>query len=533
MSTYLANILHVIGTHEAVAEVAMFLCQDTHVRTAAAPVSGIKQTVLVGEVGFAGDLTSQAFHNDPLLAVTMKRPGMAGFDAHAFGIQPLPAQDAGPALVRLSIAFDSTSDAGILSVTLSERFPDVTVGLREFNAEESVCRFDGHAAGEEIISLDASTITLGADWDQRVEDADDEETLAALQRELQDERDAYGLDQLTDLAHERSRMVTPPAAPAGETVTYGWPRWSLLAHAAFSDEVAGLHDALAAFETHNQKLELLKEECRNASARGIASWMDTALFGDPVKHQESADSDATLQRSYTDLTLDHYAPRQLRLLSFLATAGDVAAESSDQRALADALLSSLADPDARLSSGMHPAVFLTAACAHAQAQALAEAPTAVEGLEKLLVELASRVPRAEGAGKLVHAGSETAPDNGLDLMLCSVVAIAMQPHVVKSQLKPAIGAGVPPAMLVRSIVRADQLAPNGPDGIDAAGILRLLTDSYGTATGIPNQVTEEFELIAPQLARSYEALRTAELMQAQITAAPSRPAAPGRRAPGV
>lgn len=529
MSTPANNLLHVIGTHEAVAEVAMFLCQDTHVRTTGILSSSqLDQTVVMAEVGYDGGLTFQSLHRDPLLAITGRRGSVEGYGAESFGITSLPAHDGGPALVRLSVAFHSTQDARILALGLSERFPATTVGLRGIGAGDA-CSIEAYSAGEEVLSLDPTQIPADPDWEQRYEEADDEKSLA-LELELEQARDAFGLDQLIDVAQERSRVVAVPPH-AGDSVTFGWPRWSLLAHAAFSDDVAGIHDALAGFDTRDEKLAALQQECRNAADRGVASWMDTALFGDPAQAAATGDNDVPQEPSYRHLHLDHYAPRQMRLLSFLATTHDASVESSEQRALADALLTSLADPDARLSSGLHPAVFLTAVVAHAQARALPESVSALEGLEKLLVELASRVPRAPGASSLEYAFSNTAPENGLNLMLCSVIAIAMQPHVVKSQIKPALGAGVPPQLLVRSVVVADRMAPDGPDYVDAAGILRLLSDSYGSATGIPSQVTDEFELIAPHLARSYEALRTAELMQAQITAAPSRAAATARRAP--
>jgi hypothetical protein len=514
------NTIRIIGTHEAVSEVAMFLCQGHRIEVADSPFrTEVTPGAALVHIGSEGTLQH------------LNRNGVIeedGWSLHSFGIEMHSGPDESIRYILTADASSAWEAPSAALAALSRRFPDVVISVIYDESMNSVWGLDAYAAGDRFLRLEDSDFPVSDEWRAREAEADDDDA-QRLYEEHDGRRNAGAIERLHAAAGEKlsQRQAARADSIPIELRSHGWPRWGVLAHAAHADGTDGLRIALHDFDSAEEMEVALVEEFQGARELGVASWMDTALFCDksPVHEQELTIGGVP----YAALSLEAYAPRQHDLLELLAQEHE--ADSIDAR-LARALLASLSHPEARLECGLHPAVFLTAA-ARTAAPGGAPSETVRAGLDLLLSNLAKKTPRllgAESLGQPAAEGESCVPQNEL---LKSVMAIAAQPRAASNQLKPALAAGIPPTFLLHTLAaRTAGLGFANPEQVNPGMVLESLKDAYGYVSRFPPELVCEIERVGSSMAASLEALRTAEMMEthisnAQPTAARSSP----RRSP--
>jgi hypothetical protein len=507
MSNFCHNSLRIIGTHEAVAEVAMFLCQD-HQVTVTKAAHGIEQSAAYVIVG-----------TDAAVSLPDDREvaDAVAWNFDSFGIRMAPRAgepDVGHCELAATFTTDFDKPDRLLE-QLSRRFPDVVVGEVYDEPLNAVWGVVAYLNGTRVLDLD--DFPVDAEWKARYDDADEEQA-QAMETELDAARDVFGIERLRTVAGEKlaARAAARAADIPASLRHHGWPRWSLLAHAANADGAEGLRDALAQLTTGDQMHSALTAEIAAAEELGVASWVDTTLFGDAAAPAETdIAADESAGGAYAVLALDAFRDRHCNLLQLLSQA------PTDP--LAQALLASLSDPHTRLTCGLHPAAFLAASAAAAVADGSAH-PEATRGLDELLSKLAARTPRVAEAPRLGQMEPEGRVVAKYPL-LRSMLAVAAVGRACPSQLKPAMAAGVTPDFLLRTLLAA----PEGSGG--SPQVLERMHDVYGAFDHFPAGLVDEIAAVGPGFRATFEALRTAENMRSRISAAAPEAKPAPRRSP--
>lgn len=490
------NTLRFIGTHEAVAEVAMHLCQAHHVQV----FGGAEQRAFL-ELG-------------PEYGLRLPREvDPVAWNVESFGTRTVDEPEGAPRFVALLLdARTAWGPSDELLQTLSQRFPDVVVGDVYAEGMNDIWGVKVLLNGEALLDCEADAAPVDETWQSRYDDADDDEAQKLIE-ELDDARDLWGLNRLREVAidalnarhAERSTSIPEPLRQ------HGWPRWSLLAHAANAEGFDGLKVAMPA-TTAEEMTASFASEAKDATRLGVASWLDTSLFGDAAEALP-LESDLNLQigGSYAVLSIDGFRDRHLRLLAAVARAKHA---GPDAEPLAHALHASLSDPESRLGCELHPAVFLTVSAASALEDDQLPSASAV-GLEMVLASLASRMPRLESVGSLGEFMAEGQRVAASDPMLRSVLALVALQSAAPSQMKIAVAAGVNPRFILRTLL----VPRDGPANQTVA--LERLADTFGGYSKFPASLVDEATKVGGDFAAAYRALVTAEQMRESITSSAS------------
>lgn len=488
------NSLRIIGTHEAVAEVAMHLCQ-THFVELVEVASGAERAARL-EMGIEEGLRIP-FDPDPV-----------GWSIESFGTRELSESDSAPRYYVLALMLDSEwSPSEILLEQLSFQFPDVVVGDVYSESTAPLWGAVAFAGGRKILNAEADDAPGQKAWKERYASASLEQ-LDGLDRESDAALDAWGLSQLHDVAVAKldARQAERVAGIAGRLRQHGWPRWSLVAHAANAEGLIGLKGAFLQLETSEQMAAVLVAEYEASAELRVASWVDTSLFGDatPALPLEE-DLDMHTGGSYAALSLEGFRDRHLELLTAI---GQTASTSAEADPLAHALLDSLSNPDLRLVCKLHPVVFLAASAAAAQADGQL-CSAAAGGIELLVSRLAARIPRLADATTLSQSSSDDLRES--DPMLRSVLALASMDRACPSQLKPAYAAGIPPQFMLRTLLLPRQSVVPTP-----TEALTRLAETFGGIQAFPPRLVEEIASMGAELSSTHHALVMAEQMRQRI-----------------
>lgn len=509
MPNICTNSLRIIGSHESVAEVAMNLCQTHHVSVLEYTRGYKHESGAFAELGI-----EHGFRLPPEAEVV-------GWSIESFGTRELPEPDGAPRHYALALEFKTAwGPSDELLKMFSSQFPDVVVGVVYDEAMNSIWGAKAFAGGKQILDATTDDVPTDPSWEKRYEDADEDLT-GELWEELDGLRDAWGLDHLRDVSVKQldARQVERATGIQGRLKEHGWPRWSLVAHAANAEGFAGLKGAFLQLDTAEQMTAALEAEYLAATELKVASWVDTALFGDasPALPLES-DMDMQVGGSYAALSLESFRDRHLELLGAI---GQTTTDGPEAAPLAHALLASLSNPDIRLGCSMHPAVFLAASAAAALADGQLYSSAAI-GIEQVLLKLALRTPRIQAAADLWK--TEVDGRRVGDPMLRSVLALVAMPNVCQSQLKPARAAGVAPEFMLNTLLAPREFVESNTE------VLTRLGQAFGGIQAFPPRLIEEIASHGSELLAAHQALVTAELMRDRIAHPPSpQPAERKRR----
>lgn len=487
MPDLVQNCIRIIGTHESVAEVAMFLSQDHKVRLE--PVADVDASnISLGakvEMGHQGTLHYSRYSALPLRVRQPVGNANDAFNVEFTGLRYIEREDSG-SYFELRCQCDTDSQPPYaLAQAISSRFQDVVLGVESYHPSSNawwhltVCQgvVQSHLKPNLMPGHDGRTI--------------DEQVSAWASERFE----PFALDLLTKQTKSRLDALAP------DLVNKGWPRWSLLTHAAYDGGVQGLQAATQYLELGEEVLESLQADADVAERRGVASWMDAMLFG------EAAVSATGNEPSYLQLHAKRHQARLLEVLRFVSKA-----DSEDAPLLADPMLASLSDPFARLSGGLHPAVYLAAAAQGASADLPAR-----KGLDMVLERYALAVPELREATNLHIPLSHSTSSAPQDACLRSTLALASLPRVSPHQLKPAIRVGIPPQILLWTVLASgskDEHLLNADNlNLDA---LDTFQEAYGSLGEVPTALAQEIMANCPGLQSAFQARVTAESMLQRI-----------------
>jgi len=498
MSNICKNTIRVIGSSESVAEVAMFILQDHKVRLDTV-LPGNESVAACVEIGHQHELLSSRFSDKPINVREASTSINDALHFASYGIRAI-TQSESSTLFELSAECETRwNPPWALSKQLSKRFPDAVVGVESVYATEAEWWHLTLSGGVVKSNLKVANMPGSAGREQSlILNVDGSGELSAFARR---ERESIATDLLISSSDRIATQIPL------ELRDHGWPRWSLMAHAAFTSGVSGLKESIGVLATADEIEEALKSDMDAAKRLGVASWVDSSLFG------ESTPSEDKPPASFLDLSGRTQRSRQLELLEVIAEANKVGAEFSP---FSQALVASLADPLTRLIGGLHPAVYLTATVSNGSA-----GPAAHAGLDLLLQGLAAKMPSIRGAETLgtapLHDVGTTHEATPLDGVLRSALAVAALPRVSKHQLSPALAAGVTPKVLLWTLLARGLADDSMVDTRSLnVGAIDSLVDAYGSASKFPEQLKTEIESIGSNLQEAFEARKTHELMQSQI-----------------
>ncbi|MFK4705652.1 hypothetical protein ABIC83_002491 [Roseateles asaccharophilus] len=492
MSDLVQNCIRIVGTHESVAEVAMFLSQDHKIRlerVADVDASNISLGAKV-EIGHQGTLLFSRYSALPLRARGAEGSANDAFNVEFTGLRHIERPD-GSSYFELRCQCDTDAQPPYaLAQAISGRFQDVVLGVESYQPSSNAWWHLTVSHGVVQAHLKPS---LMPGHDGRT--IDDQVSAWASER-----FEPFALDLLTKQAKSRLDSMTP------DLVNLGWPRWSLVTHAAYDGGIQGLQAATQHFESGEEILKALQADADAAERRGVASWMDATLFG------EAAAPPTGNQPPYLQLHAERHKHRLLEVLHYVSTAG-----ADDAPLLATPLLASLSDPFARMSGGLHPVVYLAAA-----AQAAPKDVSARKGLDMVLERYAAAVPELREATTLHIPLSHSTSSTPQDACLRSALALASLPRVSEHQLKPAIRVGVPPQVLLWTVLASGSKDEHLLDPANLnKDVLDSLHDGYGTLSQLPTGLTHEIAVNCPGLQSAFEARVTAETMLQRIKDMPA------------
>ncbi|MEJ6003799.1 hypothetical protein [Paucibacter soli] len=330
----------------------------------------------------------------------------------------------------------------------------------------------------------SSPSTLPGDLASRV---DNSKGLGALPADLAPELHRYATQKFVEHALE---VASTPSSKGGLGIAAGgYPRWSLLTHAAFDRGVEGL--ILALEEMGGSPSEQLEADLKSSRRAGIASWVDTCLLGSPVPANAA---DAATRSPYSFLDLPDIRTRPAKLLAYLG-------DSPQGAAVGDAILDALSKRDAGFQDGSNPLVWL---CQTEHVGRLAKA-----GLDRLVARVAedTSVPTDEqmlAAIKGIAAGGFKAASMQLALNTCprAVDGTRMVRHEVNCL----------------DIPLRDGLGPLSADrGTITVKLLDAWVGTGGKLSDMPEEVANVFLLSKPEVCQTFEARRTEEQMGAAIS----------------
>lgn len=446
------NQLVISGSHEAVAEVVMALRQALYLQI---DRSGAQPVVMIHGVGPAGDLSQRPFKESPIQDSSTADTTMDGHEFDLRGIEDLEAYSRFTG--SFTVVFDRLDD---LLETLSRAHPDVVVANLGGEAEDADWRGQSWSAGR----VTTFRLPVPPDLDER----------AMLP--------PGHLDVIEKLALTSLQQ----ARAARTTSSHGWPRWSLLAHAANAQGVTGLARAMAAAGGGaGDMAAALRAENEQARRLGVASWVDTLMFGEPAPR--AAEPGAV--KPYTSVNVDVWAPRQQELLGFIA---DNQAPQAPHHDVAAALVQALGDPDTRLQHGLHPVAFLPTARIEALASSL-HAKELSPALEAIFGAFVAKT------------GAQSLPARDPKL-LASTMTAALICSSRYGSLAAAVRSGADAPMLLRSMADADEFEHT----------LHGLGQAYGSYADFPAPVKDEVRRLGGALEAAYTALHTHEAMQHRI-----------------
>jgi hypothetical protein len=556
------NEVTITGTYEAVAEVCMAMSEQLSVSTyrgefrapycradlhAPIVVAHDFQEFTPGMMTPFVDAAVRQFGNE---TTGWRRPEVHRFESA--GISPAQEDEAAAppiGVAQLHLAMGSAESPPLHFLrAISARCPDVVVALVSRNDEEAQWSAIAYRAGAVLKAV-----------------GDDEVPLPDIVVTSSSEAEAHECSmKRTAAAHELLDALAVKAvrtAPrTGTTPVNGFPRWSLLAHAAYDGGVKGLLRAMGSTGAQSAALGAdLVAEVQRARALGVASWADTVMFG-RLKLPDGPDGKP--RAPHAEMAPLVYLNRHRELLS---TLGSLAHAGSPESPLAAALLASLSDPSVRLLSGIQPVAHLAAACGKLGGSndwVSCDETAARRGLVELIAALAAKCAPEQDATMVdrpletsdpaarARDGIRSVPrrspgfvfDPEEDQLLGSVMAVALEAPLRAESLAPALSFGVKPSVLFRSalwngIYRAGVSDKDHGHGtryfID---LMDAFTCVYGSPAKFPIDLAAEMEELGPALKPLYDAARNESLMRAAIeAAAATAPAAAlrQRRAVGV
>ncbi|MEJ6003795.1 hypothetical protein [Paucibacter soli] len=491
MSEYVVNTIRILGSRESVAEVAMFLCQDHRVGIEGVidPPGEHPAYAVRVHIGHEQELLNSRFSLKPLGSHEESTNQRDAVLVESLGMRAV-ARDHLPAAFELTLKCETEwQPPWTLLGKMSIRFPDVVIGTEATDAANCDWWYLTFSQGRTISNLKVENVP----------------GFAGRERELI--LDPLGMRELSTWSNQKfeetaSQLFENRAGMRFSEVPshladHGWPRWSLLNHAAFSSGLEAFDETFSDYVTADEIEQALDGELEASKQLGVASWVDGVLFGPSV--QEDG------QPLFCDLGSDQYAERHLQLLGKLSEATLPSASPISQ-----ALLASLSKPFVRLCGGLHPVVFLTAAAVD-----LPRGAPARVGLDALLKAYADQAPTIRGAETLdaplpQNANYEATP---LDAVLRSSLAIAALPRVSVHQLKPALAHGVTDTMLLWTLL-ARGLEDEGfldPSNLNP-NALDSLVDVYGSEAEIPDAIKQAIASRGPSLQLALESRLTASAM---------------------
>lgn len=579
------------GPYEAVAELCMGLAQSLDVQLLLAhsgdlfvdgfETHGVRSpAVTLHHFAVTDPLRSTAFTPAPVrfpcnFSETWHAPLSPEHvkGARSSGIAPLAAvsrsgsMTAPLAQAAFTLSVSSAPPERLMQV-LSQRFPELVLGMAYSRAVSSVIgkAFVGGTealrVSENEAQLHPGTATL---------DPSDAEVSPAQQC-------------INDYALRIAPVLSEKGVDKFSASPHGWPRWSLLAHAAYDGGVKGFERALhglgfgglgpgvpAGQLSPGRQAEVLLDDARQARALGVASWADTLMFGSRRDQNPHAERASVFR-----------IPRQRELLRLVG----LAAGSPEAPAVPAALLASLSCPSLRLLNGTHPIAHLAAAVGRSgrytrmaelredeeRGEAGAWSPPGeqeLRGMDALLDGLSRAMPelsdakdlntplrafgpvaedycRPDADGEPELLGPRLNPgytfDVEKDRLLASALAIAVELPGRAAALRPALAAGVPAGFLFRSVVwsdcfhrPADELSLTDPASAPGSGsggsaaVSRSLTafkEVFGSLRDFPEDLKQEMQRLGPGGSAAYQAYLTAERMRDVIEAAQARAQAP-------
>ena len=547
--------LNVTGTYEAVAEVCMALSEKLDVTVCYAPTTAFntrvinERTVIARSDFHVWDTSGAAsfisapvrFPNNFKEKWNSPRDAVAMENLETAGIHELVATHPGqPGRWKFIATFSTTSTAPLDMIqAMSERFPDVVVSVIFANSETSPWGAQAYRAGERVVGLAAEDLNQSVGFVFATGKTDPMDFHIAL-----DSARSAHAETLLDAAAEES-LATVSTRPIDEHMPQlrGWPRWGLFTHAAYDGGLAGLERAMAGAELTPQALAVeLIYEASAARVLGIASWVDTVMFGRRLDVQPEPGKPLIPHNSLNGAV---YVSSHRALLERIAEAGPSAPNAL-------ALLASLSAPSVRLLTGYHPVAFLAAAVGKSTIDfgvGADQCQKQVLGLNSILFRMTRSVTEIKDARDLnvplnnsgqkmfdrhfglqdkhragvVPYGPQMNPgyvfDVAQDKLLGSLLAVALEAPERAESFGPALAAGVPPGFLFRSAashgIHTTHMSEANPARV-VSTLLESFKGLYGSFKDFPHDLGDELAKLRPSLHLIYESAVNEEMMREAI-----------------